>query len=81
MLLEDDMRLIVGLYGWKLSLRRLHPDNPVYVACIYWQRRKHCLGLLGEVQCMSVDQLIALLLTYADSPEYGVKRLKGRERP
>lgn len=69
MLHEDDIRLIVGLHGWKLGLWRLHPDNPVYAAYIYWRRRKHCLGLLGEVQCLSVDQLIELLLTYADEVE------------
>ena len=41
MLLEEDICLTVGLYGWKLSLRRLHPDNSVYAAYIYWRRRKH----------------------------------------
>ncbi len=66
MLLEDDIRLVAGLHGWKLALRRLHPENPVYFAIIYWRRRRHCLGLLGELQQMTVEQLTQLLASYAE---------------
>jgi len=65
MLSEDDIRLIVGIHGWKVALRRLHPDNPIYSVTIYRYRRKHCLGLLGEVQQMEADVLITLVLMYA----------------
>jgi hypothetical protein len=68
MLLEDDIRLIAGLYGWKLVLRRLHPDNPIYLVYIFWRRRKHCLGFLRELQCMTAEQLIDLIHSYAEPP-------------
>jgi hypothetical protein len=66
MLLEDDIRLVAGLHGWRVALRRLHPDNPVYSVSIYRRGRRHCLGLLGEVQQLSMEAIIALLLSYAD---------------
>lgn len=68
MLLEDDIRLIAGLHGWKVTLRRLHPDNPVYSVVIYWRRQRHCLGLLGELQLLSIEELTTLILSYASGP-------------
>lgn len=68
MLLEDDIRLLAGLHGWKVALHRLHSENPVYSVIIYWRRRRYCLGLLGELQRMSVEEFIAFILTYAEQP-------------
>ena len=66
MLLEDDIRLLAGLHGWKVALRRLHPDNEVDAVVIYRRRHCYCLGLLGELQRMSVEQFVAFILTYAE---------------
>jgi hypothetical protein len=66
MLTEDEIRLVAGLHGWKTDLHRLHPDNPVYDVILYWRRRRHCLGLLGELQCMTIEQLAQLVAFYAE---------------
>jgi len=71
MLLEDDIRLVTGLHGWKVALHRLHPENPVYSVIIYWRRRRHCLGLLGELQRMSMEEFTAFILTYAETQTGG----------
>ncbi len=66
MLHEDDIRLIAGLHGWKVKLHRLHPEIPRYSLIIYWRRRNYCVGLLEELQRMSVEELTQLLLSYAN---------------
>ncbi len=69
MLLEDDIRLVAGLHGWKVALHRLHPENPVYSVIIYWRRRRHCLGLLSELQRLSIEDLTVLILSSTQRQE------------
>lgn len=73
MLLEDDIRLIAGLHGWKFALKPLHRESQLLQAYIYaysygrW--RKHCLGFFQELQRMTYDQVADLVHSYAKSPK------------